>query len=107
YLRYLTLQRRTEAGEVLGRPEVDALEQIAQSSPGLAEVYILGAGTARGLGDRARAQRILHEAEGRHHDAPRLVYERFLLELDTGKIADAEAALAELEKLVPGDIRVW
>ena len=107
YLRYLTLQRRTEAGEVLGRPEVDALEQIAQSSPGLAEAYILGAGTARGLGDRSRAQRILQKAEGRHHDDPRLVYERFLLELDTGKIADAEAALAELERLVPGDIWVW
>ena len=30
-----------ETGEVLARPEIDALEEITQSSPGLTEAYVL------------------------------------------------------------------
>jgi tetratricopeptide (TPR) repeat protein len=96
-----------ERGEVLGRSEVEPLQRIARSSPGLAEASILAAATARGLSDRPLALGVLREAEARHRDDPRLVTERFLLELDTGKIADAEAALDELERLEPGGFRVW
>jgi eukaryotic-like serine/threonine-protein kinase len=107
YQRYLALRRRMETGEVLGGPEIDALEEITRSSPGLISAYILAAGTARALPDHARAERILREAEAVHRDDPRLAAERFTLEIETGRLADAAAALAELEKLAPGDVRVW
>jgi tetratricopeptide (TPR) repeat protein len=107
YPRYLAMRRRMETGEVLGRPEIDALEEITQSSPGLTEAYVLAAGAARRLRDRRRAEAILQSAEARHPDDPDVAYERFLLELETGQVADMEVALAELEKRAPGDIRVW
>jgi tetratricopeptide (TPR) repeat protein len=107
YARYLRLLSRAEAGDALGRSDIDELEGITRSSPGLIEAYVLSAQAARLLGDRSRAEAIL-QAAGAHRLAdPRLAYERFLLELDTGKMADAESALAELERLAPGDIRVW
>ena len=107
YQRYLVLRRRMETGEVLGPAEIDALEEITRSSPGLISAYILAAGTARALPDPARAERILHEADTVHRDDPRLVAERVSLEIDRGRIAEAKAALAALETLAPGDVRVW
>jgi tetratricopeptide (TPR) repeat protein/predicted Ser/Thr protein kinase len=107
YPRYLAMRRRMETGEVLANPEIDALEEITQSSPGLTEAYVLAAGAARRLRDRRRAEAILQSAQARHPDDPDVAYERFLLELETGQVADTEAALAELEKRAPGDIRVW
>ena len=107
YLRYLAVKRRADAGEVLGRQEVDDLEGIARSSPGLTEASILAAGAARRQRDRVRAERVLEAAESRHGDDARVAYERFLLELETGQLADAKAALAELEARAPGDVRVW
>lgn len=107
YQRYLALRRRMETGEVLGRPEIDALEEVTTSSPGLISAYILAAGTARALPDHARAERILREAEAVHRDDPRVAAERFALEIDRGRIPDAAAALAELERRAPGDVRVW
>jgi Flp pilus assembly protein TadD len=107
YARYLGLLKRTEAGEALGRTDIDELEQINRSSPGLNEAYILSARAARLLQDRPRAEAILQAAEARHRDDPQLAYERFLLELETGQLINAESALAELERRAPGDIRVW
>jgi len=107
YPRYLAMRRRMETGEVLARPEIDALDEITQSSPGLTEAYVLAAGAARRLRDRRRAETILQSAQARHPDDPDVAYERFMLELETGQVADTEAALAELEKRAPGDIRVW
>jgi tetratricopeptide (TPR) repeat protein len=107
YQRYLVLRRRMETGEVLGRPEIDVLEDVIRSSPGLVSAFILAAGSARVLPDHARAERILREAEAAHPDDARVASERFTLELETGRIADAAAALAALERLAPGDVRVW
>jgi eukaryotic-like serine/threonine-protein kinase len=107
YPRYLALRRRMETGEVLGRAEIDALEDVTRSSPGLVSAYILAAGAARALPDHARAERILREADAVHRDDPRLLAERVALEIDRGRIADASAALARLERLAPGDVRVW
>jgi serine/threonine-protein kinase len=107
YQRYLVLRRRMETGEVLGRPEIDALEEITRSSPDLVSAYVLAAGTARALPDPARAERILREAEAVHRDDPRLVAERVTFEISRGRIAEAKAALAALETLAPGDVRVW
>jgi tetratricopeptide (TPR) repeat protein len=107
YRQYLSLRRRMESGEVLTRLELEQLDRISRSSPGLTEAALLAAATARGLPDRSLAQRLLREAEAHHPRDPRLLYERFALELETGNVADAAAALSELEKLAPGDLLVW
>jgi len=107
YQRYLVLRRRMETGEVLGRPEIDALEEITRSSPDLVSAYVLASGTARGLPDHARADAILRAAEVIHRDDPRVVSERFALALDAGRLEEAKAALASLESVSPGDVRVW
>jgi serine/threonine-protein kinase len=104
YERYLTFRRRMDAGEVLTSRDVEGLEQLIQSSPGLTEVPLLAARTARLLKDRTRAALVLREADLRGHDDPRLASERFQLELETGTVAEAVAALGELEKRAPGDI---
>jgi tetratricopeptide (TPR) repeat protein len=107
YQRYLVLRRRMETGEVLGHAEIDALEEVTRSSPGLISAYILAAGSARALPDPTRAERILRAAEAVHRDDPRVVSERFALALDAGRLDEATAALAALERVAPGDIRVW
>jgi len=107
YQRYLVLRRRMETGEVLGRPEIDALEEITRSSPDLISAYVLASGTARGLPDHARSDAILREAERLHRDDPRVVAERFALALDAGRLDEAKVALAALERVAPGDVRVW
>jgi len=107
YQRYLVLRRRMETGEVLGRPEIDAREEVTRSSPGLVSAYVLASGTARGLPDYARAETILREAERLHRDDPRVVAERFALALDAGRLDEAKVALAALERVAPGDVRVW
>jgi tetratricopeptide (TPR) repeat protein len=107
YQRYLALRRRMETGEVLGRPEIDALEEIVGSSPDLTDAYLLAEATARGLADRPRAERILREAEALHRNDPRVVFERFALEMDSGRIAEAAATLATLETLAPTNVLVW
>jgi serine/threonine-protein kinase len=90
---------------VLTGSDVDELERLVQTSPGLTEASYLAAKTARMLRDRPRADRILRKADTRDQNDPRLVSERFLLELETGTVADAEAALRQFEKSAPGDVR--
>jgi tetratricopeptide (TPR) repeat protein len=107
YERYLAFRRRAEAGEALDTAAVDQLQQIARSSPGLSEADALAADLARLQGDDARAQSVLLEARGRHPDDPLIAYARAQLEAVSGRVADAEAAVAELERVAPGDIRVW
>jgi eukaryotic-like serine/threonine-protein kinase len=107
YERYLGLRRRMEKGEVLGGPELDALEAITSASPGLLDASLLAAATARALPDYARADRILRAAEAGHRDDPRIVSERFALELGAGRLDEAAAALAVLEARAPADLRVW
>lgn len=107
YAQFLLLRRASEAGQVLGRTQIDQLEELGRSSPGLTEAQLLAVGVARRfLRDPARADKILQEAEAHHPSDPRLVYERFLLRLGTGDLGAAEAAVAELEQIAPGDVRV-
>jgi len=107
YQLYLSMLRRSVAGEELTGRDVDSLEGIARTSPGLTEATLLGAATARLLKDLPRAELILQRAEASGRDDPRLAYERFQLEFEMGRPAAAEAAVARLERLAPGDIRAW
>ena len=107
YGLYLRLLQRAEGGEALASKDIDELEQLTRSSPGLVEAHVLSARAARLLGESRRAEAILEKAEARERNDPQLAYERFQFELETGQLADAESALAELEKRAPGDIRGW
>jgi serine/threonine-protein kinase len=104
--QYLSLRRRASAGQVLGAADVDELERIAQSSPGLTDARVLAASAARAGKDRPRALRVLQGGSPEDQLDPRLLHQRFLLELETGRITDAERALSALEARVPGDLRV-
>ena len=86
--------------------DIDELEEIVGSSPDLTEASILAASAARILRDRPRAARILREAEARDATDPLLAYEAFWLQLEQGSIAEAESALADLERRAPADPRV-
>jgi predicted Zn-dependent protease len=103
--KYLAFRRRTAAGDVLSAADVDALETSARSSPGLPEARLLAAGSARSLGDRTRTLALLDGASTAERSDPRFLTERFQLELEKGRAADAEQALAALEARVPGDVR--
>jgi serine/threonine-protein kinase len=107
YEQYLRLRRRTEGGDVLGPAEIDVLERISRSSPGLAEAAVLAADAARLLPDHARAERILESAVVLHPGDPRILYALLQLRIEAGETEDAERLLADLERLAPGDIRVW
>jgi eukaryotic-like serine/threonine-protein kinase len=106
YQGYLAVRRRREAGVVLSVRDIDELEKIVRSSPDLTEASILAASAARILRDRPRAARILREAEARDATDPLLAYEAFWLQLEHGSLAEAQAALAELERRAPADARV-
>jgi serine/threonine-protein kinase len=108
YERYLSFRRRSEGGEVLTVRDVENLEQLIQSSPGLTEARLLAASAARLLKDRARATRILREADIRDHGDPRLAYERFLLELETERMVFIEG-LAHFDAIaeeIPDELHV-
>ena len=47
------------------------------------------------------------EAEAVHRDDPRLVAERFALEIDTRTDRRGRGGAGQLERLAPGDVRVW
>ena len=104
--RYLSFQRRASGGQVLTAADVDELERLAQSSPGLIEARLLAASAARALKDRTRALRVLQGGSPDDQADPRLLRQRFLLDLETGQMSDAERALSALEARVPGDVRV-
>ena len=59
YERYLSFRRRMDGGEVLTGRDVEELEQLIQSSPGLTDARFLAASAAALLKDRPRADRIL------------------------------------------------
>ncbi|MET0552050.1 MAG: protein kinase [Vicinamibacteria bacterium] len=103
---YLSIRASTARGKVPTEGDISALEELVRFSPGLFEARLLAASFARTLKLRTRALRLLHEASARQPDDPRLLYEAFLAELETGTPDDAERALGALESVVPGDVRV-
>lgn len=104
--RFMAFRRRLLAGEVLSKADVDGLEAIARSSPGLPEARLLAAGSARSLRDRSLTLKVLDGASEAERGDPAYLMEKFLLELETGTLPDAGKALADLEARAPGDARV-
>jgi serine/threonine-protein kinase len=104
--RFMAFRRRVSSGKVLSAADVDALETLAGTSPGLSEARLLAASSARALRDRDRTLKVLDAAGPASKNDPRFVAERFQTELEMGSIRDAERALADLEAQAPGDARV-
>lgn len=110
YAAFIRLRERAESGEVLGAPELAVLESILRSSPRLSGAYVLAADVARALQGPHFLQRSLDLA-GRAHELapwdPRPLANKVFVELDAGRLDEAETTLAQLERLTPGDISVW
>jgi serine/threonine-protein kinase len=107
YEQYLRLRRRMDRGDMLDPKEIDALERITSSSPGLTEAAVLAADAARLASDQHRAERILEGARGLHPGDIRLTYALVQLRIEAGEVAAAEGLLDEMERRSPGDVRVW
>ena len=113
YAEYLRVQQRVNAGKVPWAPELEHLEALGRSSPRFLEGHLLAARLALDLFtdsrdaaylDRARAA--LEMARSLAPGDFRILSLEINLALRRGDWPAAEQAIAELEKLQPGDLRV-
>ncbi len=106
YSVYIALERRLNQGERLGKSDLDRLDSLTQTSPGLIGAYVLAASVARMLEDTDRAIKYSKEAERIAPYDPRPLLARLQAELEGHRLYRAPETLARLEKLAPGDARV-
>jgi tetratricopeptide (TPR) repeat protein len=103
---YAELARRIDRGERLGTGELDRLDALLRTSPGLLGAYGLAAEVARLAGDLDRARAYAERAgELAPHD-PAPLFSRFRIEMAGGRLAEARQTLARLAETAPGDARV-
>jgi tetratricopeptide (TPR) repeat protein len=106
YAVFLKIERRDERGERLGAEDLDRLDSLLHSSPDLMGAYLLAAGIARRVSDLDRAMGYAEQAHRLAPNDPRPLFERFRVEIARRKLDEAQATLARLAKLAPGDVRV-
>ncbi len=110
YTAFLKVKKRIDAGTVVLDPELARLEQIARSSPRFLEAQILGAGVAMSLyriwpggSYLDRASLLVRQAKELAPNDPRPLLPEFQIALAKSRDKDAEAILATMERLLPGD----
>jgi tetratricopeptide (TPR) repeat protein len=106
YSVYIELQRRVDAGGSIGEAELDRLDSLLRTSPGLIGAYVLASGVARRLGDLDRAINYTEQAEELAPYDPRPLITHFQAEVEGNRLAAAQVTLARLEQQAPGDARV-
>jgi serine/threonine-protein kinase len=113
YTAFLEVKKRIDAGVTDLEPELARLETIAQSSPRFLEARILGAQVAVSLSrtwpSRSyldRAAPFVRQAKELAPNDPRPLIPEFQIALARSRDKDAEAILATLERLLPGDPEV-
>ncbi len=106
YSAYIQLERRADRGERLGPEELDRLDALLRTSPGLLGAYRLAADIARDLEQVDRALGYISRAEAIAPNDPRILFSRFRAEMAGNRLAAAQATLRRLSDLVPGDARV-
>jgi serine/threonine-protein kinase len=106
YSAYIALERRTDGGQSLGKNDLDRLDSLLSSSPGLVGAYVLAAGGARSQGDYERALDYAIRAEKVAPYDPRPLFAHLRVELEGNRLNDAPETLARFESLAPGDVRV-
>ncbi len=106
YAAFVELKRAGQRGERLGVDELERLDRLLHSSPGLIGAYLLAAGIARVVEDPERALDYADRAERLAAGDPRPVFQRFRIELESDRLDEAATTLERLEDLSPGDVRV-
>ncbi len=106
YATYVEIERRVEAGRLVGGEELDRLDAILRNSTGLVGAYLLAAGIARIGNELDRGLDYAVRAESIAPHDPQPVFARLRIEIQQGRLDEAEATLARLAELVPADIRV-
>jgi len=115
YEAYLRLDRRfrTERGKVPLEDLLSGLAAVRQTSPRFLDAYLLEADVARARffdsrdpADLERALELVRAARGLAPSEPRPLFTLFDVAMTGDRLAEAEAALAELERLEPGDARL-
>jgi tetratricopeptide (TPR) repeat protein len=106
YADYIEIERRVEAGRLVGREELDRLDQVLQTSPGLVGAYLLAAGISRLCDEPERGLDYARRAESIAPHDPEPIFARLRIEVLQDELDTAEATLARLADLVPADVRV-
>ncbi len=114
YARYLEIERayRTRAEDWTFGRGIAELAVLRRRSPRFLEAYLLEATLrsdqhydSRDSKDLEAGFALLEEARELAPDDPRVAHALFTAALDRGRLEEASAALAELERLAPGDTR--
>ncbi len=106
YAAYVVLERRADSGERLGREELNLLDALLRTSPGLVGAHRLAATVARGLGDFDRALAYAARAQELAPHDPLPLFSRFRVEMAAGRLEAARRTLARLAEVAPADARV-
>lgn len=106
YSAYVKLERRVDGGERLGVAELDQLDALLRSSPGLVGAYRLAAEATRLQGALERALNYAAQAEELAPRDPRPMITRLQVEVQANQLVAARETLRRLENLAPGDARV-
>ncbi|HEX7182085.1 MAG TPA: protein kinase [Thermoanaerobaculia bacterium] len=95
------------------RPILDEAEAIRKRSPLFLDIVLFEADVARSRFSRSRDPRdlehafdLVRQARKLAPDHPQPLFTFFQVALEGGRIAEAEEALGELQRLAPGDVRV-
>jgi eukaryotic-like serine/threonine-protein kinase len=113
YTEYLRLLRRVDAGKGAWAPELDRLSAILAGSPRFLDAYVQAATLAVHLYDDTknpayleRARSSLRRARLLGPGVPDVLANEVRLAVTEGDWASAEQRIAELDRIVPGDVRV-
>lgn len=106
YSAYIVLQHRVDGGESLNEKDLERLDALLRTSPGLIGAYVLATGVARRQGKFDRALDYAARAETLAPFDTRPLYAHLRTELEGNRLDAAPATLARFERLASGDIRV-
>ncbi|HSK79584.1 MAG TPA: tetratricopeptide repeat protein, partial [Thermoanaerobaculia bacterium] len=106
YSAYIEIQRKVDTGKLVGGEELERLDDLLQTSPGLVGAYELAAGIARNQRDLDRAFYYAVKAEKIAPYDPRPLFTRFRIEIKQNQLDAAGATLDRFADLAPADIRV-
>ncbi len=103
---YIQLERRSGSGQHLGAADLERLDVLLRTSPGLFGAWLLAASLARDLKDYERSLGYAARAEELAPYDPRPLFSRFRTEMAAKRFDAAQATMARLTEAAPSDIRV-
>lgn len=106
YRAFIEIERRSDRGETLGTEDLDRLDGLFRTSPDFLSAYLMAASIARRVPDLDRAMGYAEQAHQLAPHDPRPLFERFRIEIEGDRLEEAQATLAGLAALAPGDVRV-